>query len=159
MNSITNKFIDSNAKEYISQVCDAFEKQVVPHLNLTDKILEYSQQERRQISNDRNKRYLISPKYASKVLDIPDLTVDMINNFTLIQVSLTVITILNSMINDLNKASASETDNYTKKLESALYNYTKLYNTLSKTTVGWPFYNQQEMEYALKRKFRIGIES
>lgn len=92
-------------------------------------------------------------------MDIPDLTVDQINNSTIIQVSLTMISILNSMIDDLNCASESETANYTKRLESALYNYTALYNALTTTVASWAFFNQQDMEYLLERKFRIGIES
>lgn len=92
-------------------------------------------------------------------MDIPDLTVDQINNSTIIQVSLTMISILNSMIDDLNCASESETANYTTRLESALYNYTALYNALTKTVSSWAFFNQQDMEYLLERKFRIGIES
>ena len=159
MNPITNKFIDSAAKEYIDEVCNAFEEQLLPHLNLTNKLSDYTHQTKKHVRNDKDKKYLVSPKYASKILDIPDLTVDQINNSTIIQVSLTMISILNSMIDDLNGASESETANYTKRLESALYNYTALYNALAKTAASWAFFNQQDMEYLLERKFRIGIES
>ena len=159
MNPITNKFIDPAAKEYIDQVCNAFEDQLLPHLNLSKKLSSYSYQTKKQVQHDKDKKYLVSPRYASKILDIPDLTVDQINNSTIIQVSLTMISILNSMIDDLNGASESETANYTKRLESALYNYTALYNALTKTVSSWAFFNQQDMEYLLERKFRIGIES
>lgn len=159
MNPITNRFIDADTKESINQVCESFEQKVQIHLNPIGDLSEYIRKTRSQINIDIEQRYLVDPRYASKVIDIPDVTADIINHCTLAQLSLVVISILNAMITDLNNASESETDGYCKRLESALYNYTKLYNTMSRTTSSWPFYTQGDVENLLKRKVRLGFES